>query len=100
MPKDFTNTRKDVEYICSVPSAGRFLVPRGVVPKAFIAHTGQMHHRDGQPAPFATPFMIGQEDKRTMKQQINAAVGYKGPVKKELLKDADVLHRTTNGDLQ
>ena len=59
-----------------------------------------MHHRDGQPAPFATPYMIRQEDKRTMKQQINAAVGYKGLVKIELLKDADVLHRTSNGDLR
>ena len=48
----------------------------------------------GQPAPFATSYMAGREDKRMNNRTMfptlknNAAAGYKGPVKIELLKRA------------
>ena len=50
-----------------------------------------------QPAPFATSYMVGREEKRTNNRTMlptlknNAAAGYQGPVKIELLKDADLL---------
>ena len=53
-----------------------------------------------RPAPFATSYMVGQEDKRTNNRTMlsapknNAVAGYKtykGPVKIELLKGADLL---------
>ena len=43
----------------------------------------------GRPAPFATSYMVGREDKRTNNTIMlpalknNAAAGYQGPVKKE-----------------
>ena len=48
---------------------------------------------DGQPAPFATCYMVGPKNKRTMIPTLknNAASGYQGPVKIELLKGADLL---------
>ena len=51
----------------------------------------------GRPAPFATPYMVGREDKRTNNRTVlpalknNAATGYQGPVKIELLKSAGLL---------
>ena len=51
----------------------------------------------GQPAPFATSYMVGREDKRTNNRTMfpalknNAAAGYQGPVKTELLKGAGLL---------
>ena len=56
----------------------------------------------GRPASFATSYMIGREDKRTNNRTMlptlknNAAAGYQGPVKRELLKDAGL---TEKGDL-
>ena len=54
------------------------------------------------PAPFATSYMIGREDKRTNKlnnvpnPKNNAAAGYKGPVRIEPLKGAGLLDFTRN----
>ena len=51
----------------------------------------------GQPTLFTTSFMVGQEDKRTNNRTMlpaiknNAAAGYQGPVKIELLKGAGLL---------
>ena len=51
----------------------------------------------GRPAPFATPYMVGREDKRTKNRTIlptlknNAAAGYQNPRKIELLKGAGLL---------
>ena len=51
----------------------------------------------GRPAPFATSYMVGRENKRTNNRTMlptlknSAAAGYKGPVKKELLKGAGLL---------
>ena len=53
----------------------------------------------GRPAQFATSYMIGREDKRTNNRTTlptlknNAAAGYQGPVKIELLKGAGLLSR-------
>ena len=47
-----------------------------------------------RPAPFATSYMVGREDKRTNNRTMlpalknNAAAGYQGPVKIEVLTDA------------
>ena len=53
-----------------------------------------------QPVPFSTWFyMVGREDKRTNNRTMfptlknNAAAGYQGPVKIELLKSADLLYK-------
>ena len=54
----------------------------------------------GRPAPFAAPYMVGREDKRTNNRTMlpalknNAAAGYQGPVKRELLKGAGLLRFT------
>ena len=51
----------------------------------------------GQPTPFATSYMVGGEDKRTNNRTMiptlknNAAAGYQGPAKTELLKGAGLL---------
>ena len=51
----------------------------------------------GRPASFVTSYMVGREDKRTNKRTMlptlknNAAAGYKGPVKIELLRSAGQL---------
>ena len=51
----------------------------------------------GALAPFVMPYMIGREDKRTNNRTMlpalknNAAAGYQGPVKIELLKSAGLL---------
>ena len=51
----------------------------------------------GRPAPFATSYMVGRENKRTNNKRMiptlknNAAAGYQGPVKIELLKSAGLL---------
>ena len=51
----------------------------------------------GRPAPFATSCMVGRGDKRTNNRTMlpalknNAAAGYQGPVKIELLKGAGLL---------
>ena len=53
-----------------------------------------------RPAPFATSYMVGREDKRTNNRTMfptlkkNAAAGYKGPVKIELLKGEGLLSFT------
>ena len=58
----------------------------------------------GRPAPLATSYMVGQEDKRTNNRTMlpalknNAAAGYKGPVEMELLKCLGLLPRSTFGD--
>ena len=50
-----------------------------------------------QPVPFVTSYMVGREDKRTNNRTMfpalknNAAAGYQGPVKIELLKGAGLL---------
>ena len=55
----------------------------------------------GRPAPFVTSYMIGRENKRTNNKTTlpalknNAAAGYQGPVKRELLKGAGLLCRLT-----
>ena len=52
-------------------------------------------HCLGRHVPFAASYMVGREDKRTNNRTMlpalknNAAAGYKGPVKIELLKGAD-----------
>ena len=52
---------------------------------------------EGRPAPSATSYIVGGEDKRTNKRTMlstlknNATVGYQGPVKIELLKGARLL---------
>ena len=49
-------------------------------------------------APFATSYMVDREDKRTNNRTMpptlknNSAAGYQGPVGKEFLKDAGLLH--------
>ena len=50
------------------------------------------------PAPFATSYMVGREDKRTNnttmrgdKKKTHGAAGYKGPMNIELLESAGVL---------
>ena len=54
-----------------------------------------LHLNSGHPALFALFYMVGQQDKRTNNStmfpalKINAAAGYKGPVKIKLLKGAD-----------
>ena len=51
----------------------------------------------GQPAPFATSNMVGRENKRMKNRAMfpvvktNAAAGYRGPTKIELLKGAGLL---------
>ena len=51
----------------------------------------------GRPTPFATSYMVGREDKRANNRTMlptlknNAATGYQGPVKIELLKNAVLL---------
>ena len=51
----------------------------------------------GRPAPFATSYLVGREDKRTNNRTMfpalknNAAAGYQGPVKVKVLKDAGLL---------
>ena len=52
----------------------------------------------GRPAPFLTSHMVGQEDQKNEQQnnvpnlkKNNAAAGYQGPVKIELLKGAGPL---------
>ena len=51
----------------------------------------------GRPVPFAMSCMVGREDKRTNNRTMlptlknNAAAGYKGPVKIELLKGTGLL---------
>ena len=55
--------------------------------------------KQGQPAQFALSYMVGREDKRTNNRTMlptlknNAAAGYKGPVKIELLKGAGLLFK-------
>ena len=55
-----------------------------------------------RPAPFAMSYMVGRKDKRTNNRTIfppqknNAAAGYKGPVKIELLKGEGLLKFLTN----
>ena len=55
----------------------------------------------GRPASFATSQMVDREDKRTNKrtmiptQKNNAAAGYQGPVKIELLKGEGLLFNST-----
>ena len=55
--------------------------------------------RWGRPAPFASSYMVGREDKRTNNRTMlpalknNATAGYMGPVKIELLKEAGLLKR-------
>ena len=57
---------------------------------------GKGFHSNDQrrPAPFAPSYMVGPEDKRTNNRTMlptlknNAAAGYQGPVKIELLKGA------------
>ena len=52
-----------------------------------------------RPTSFATSFMVGREDKRTNNRTMlptlknNAAAGYQGPVKIELLKGAGQLKK-------
>ena len=52
---------------------------------------------EGRPVPFAPSYMVGREDKRTSNRTMlptlknNAAAGYQGSVKTELLKGAGVL---------
>ena len=51
----------------------------------------------GRPAPFVNSFMVGREDKRTNNRTMlstlknNAAAGYQGPGKIQLLKGAGLL---------
>ena len=51
----------------------------------------------GQPLTFATSYMFGRQEKRTKNRTMfpalknNAAAGYQGPVKIELLKGVDLL---------
>ena len=51
----------------------------------------------GRPAPFAASYMVDREDKRTKNRTMlptlknNAAAGYQGPLKIELLKGAGLL---------
>ena len=53
----------------------------------------------GRPAPFAMSYMVGREDKRKNNRamlpapKIDAAAGYQGPMKKELLKGAGLLSK-------
>ena len=55
----------------------------------------------GRPASFATSQMVDREDKRTNNRKMipaqknNAAAGYQGPVKIELLKGAGLLFNST-----
>ena len=52
---------------------------------------------NGRPAPCATSYVVGREDKRTNNRTMlpslnnNAAAGYRGPVKLELLECAGLL---------
>ena len=67
---------------------------------------------NGRPAPCAMSYVVGQEDKRMNNRTIlptlrnNAAAGYQGPVKIELLKGAGLLileglcERKPNWDFQ
>ena len=56
-----------------------------------------MREKKGRPAPCATSYMVGRENKRTNNRTMfpalknNAAAGYKDPVKIELLKGAGPL---------
>ena len=57
----------------------------------------EISSHSGRPAPFATSYMVGREDKRTNNRTMlptlknNAAAGYQGPVKIELLKGVGLL---------
>ena len=78
----------EISFICMLNAGPRFHKEAEVESNSEIA---------GRPAPFATSYMIGRENKRTNNETIlpavknNAVAGYNGPVKLELLKGAGLL---------
>ena len=50
---------------------------------------------EGRPAPFATSYVVGREDNRTMLPTLKhiAAGGYQGPVQIEVLKGGGLLKK-------
>ena len=69
----------------------------GTLTSSESSHKGTTGDESGRPGPFAKSYMVGRENKRTNNRAMlptlknNAAAGYKGPVKTELLKGAGLL---------